>query len=509
MSFAIDNRKIAKNTIALYVRLAFTMVIGFVTTRVTLQQLGVDDFGLNNLVGSIVSLFSFLNGSMGTAVQRYYCIEIGKGNESQLKSVFGTGLYLHIWVAIITVFMAEIFAIFFLHKMNIPDDRQIAAQVVFQISILSLGLNVINVPYAALLRAREMFDKTAIIEIVQAVLRLGILFLLVVVDCDKLVVLSVLGLFVTLYYLGANYSLARKFEETHSGPIKDIDLIKGMFSFISLLLLTVLTQLAKTQSIIMFVNLFFGLAINAAYAVAVQVSNMVNNFAMSFKQSMVPQMMAACGAGDYKAMHKIINMGTKITFILLLMISVPIMFEADFLLKVWLKTPPEQSAHLVTLVLVYINIASFTYFHYQGVHATGNIKSQQIWMSALYILNIVLIYVVFRLGAGFDAALYVNMIISLAQCVINLIFAKKCFKYDVFGFCKLILVPCVIVALFVICGNVLLVRYINPSWIRVVIGGIATEISIVVLGYFLILDLVEKRKVCELVRKCYTGKLQF
>ena len=130
-------------------------------------------------------------------------------------------------------------------------------------------------------------------------------------------------------------------------------------------------------------------------------------------------------------------------------------------------------------------------------------------MSALYVLNIVLIYVVFRFGAGFDAALYVNMIISLMQCIINLIFAKKCFKYDIFGFCKLILVPCVIVALFVICGNVLLVRNINPSWIRVVIGGIATEISIVVLGYFLILDFVEKRKVCELVRKCYTGKLQF
>lgn len=502
MAFAIDNKKIAKNTIALYIRLAFTMVIGFVTTRVTLQQLGVEDFGLNNLVGSIVSMFSFLNGSMGTAVQRFYCVEIGKGNENRLKRVFGTGLYLHIWVAVITVVLAEIFAIFFLHMMNIPEKRLFAAQVVFQISIISLGLNIINVPYAALLRAREMFDKTAILEIIQAVLRLGILYLLIIIDFDKLIVLSVLGLFVTLFYVGAIYCLARKFDETHSRPLKDRELIKDMLSFISLLLITVLSQLAKTQSIVMFVNIFFGLIINAAYAVAVQVSNMVNTFAMSFKQSMIPQMMAACGAGDYKSMHKIIDMGTKITFLLMMMISVPIMFESDFLLRIWLNTPPEHSAHLVTLVLVYINIASFTYFHYQGVHATGNIKSQQMWVSALYIANIILIYVVFKMGASFATALYINMIISFLQCVVNLIFAKRKFGYDIFNFGKGILFPCVLVVFIVVGGNLLLVRFFEPSIVRFILILAASEITILVCGYGIILNGEERQKMKSMfVRK--------
>ena len=203
MAFHINQKKIAKNTIVLYVRMAFTMVIGFIATRVTLQQLGVDDYGLNNLVGSIVSMLSFLNGSMGTAVQRYYCVEIGKGNDGALKRVFGTGLFLHIVVAIVTVILAEIFAVFFLHKMNIPLERLHAAQVVFQISILSMALNVVSVPYAALLRARELFDKIAIVEIVQAVLRLVILYLLTVIDYDKLITLSVLGLGVTVYYIGS------------------------------------------------------------------------------------------------------------------------------------------------------------------------------------------------------------------------------------------------------------------------------------------------------------------
>ena len=188
MAFAIDNRKIAKNPVALYVRTIITMVISFFTARVTLQVLGVDDYGLNNLVGSVVALFSFLNASMGTAVQRFYNIEIGKGNQEKLGKIYGVGLYLHIVVALITVVIAEIFAIFFLSKMNIPPERLFAAHVVFQISIFSMALSIINVPNYALLKAHEMFDKMAMVEIVQALLRLVVLYFLCVISYDKLIV---------------------------------------------------------------------------------------------------------------------------------------------------------------------------------------------------------------------------------------------------------------------------------------------------------------------------------
>lgn len=501
MAFAVDNKKIAENTIALYVRMAITMAIGFFTSRVTLQQLGVEDYGLNNLVGSIVSMFSFLNGSMGTAVQRFYSIEIGKGSEHNLKRVFGTGLYLHICVAVITVIIAEIFAIFFLYRMNIPEERQMAAQVVFQISIISLALNIINVPYAALLRAREMFDKMAVIEIIQAILRLGILYLLVVVDYDKLIVLSVLGLFVTLYYVGSLSMLARKFEESHTLPTNESELVKKMLSFISMLLITVLSQLAKTHGLIMLINLFFGLVINAAYAVAVQVSHMVNSFVMSFKQSMVPQMMAACGAKDYVAMRKIINMGTKITFLLLMMISVPVIFETDFLLTFWLKTPPEHSPVLVRLVLIYINIASFTYFQYQGVHATGNIKAQQILMSSLYLINILLIYVVFKLGADFEAALYVNMLISLIQCIVNLYYARKQYNYSLRNFAIGIMIPCFVLTAITIGFDFTIIYLFEPSLVRFIVIFVLSECILLATGYYLLLDKYEKMKVQEIMQK--------
>ena len=495
MAFAIDNKKITKNTLALYVRMGITMIISFFTARVTLQQLGIEDYGLNNLVGSIVSMFSFLNGSMGTAVQRFYSVEIGKGSENNLKKIFGTGLYLHIIIAIITIIAAEIFAIFFLHKMNIPQERLHAAQVVFQISIISLGLNIINVPYAALLRAREMFSQTAIVEIIQSLLRLVVIFFLVHINYDKLITFSLLNFGITLFHLGAFTIMAYKFKETHTIPTRNKELIKKMVSFISMLVVTVLCQLTKTQGIIILINLFFNLAINAAYAVAVQVSNMVNTFVMNFKQSMVPQLMASYGAGDLKAMHKIINTGTKITFLLLLMISMPVIFDGDILLKLWLDTPPEYSAKLASLVLIYINISSFTYFHYQGVHASGNIKEQQIWISSLYIMNVILIYVVLKLGANFESALYVNMFISLLQCIVNLIYAKKYYDYDLGYFMKKIFLPCLLVVIMVSIMLLFISSMFESEITKFIVDFIVAEIMIISLGYIIILDKTEKNKI--------------
>ena len=506
MAFAINSKKIATNTIALYIRLGITMLISFFTARVTLQQLGVEDYGLNNLVGSIVSMFSFINGSMGTAVQRFYSIEIGKNNEGRLGRVFGVGLYLHVIVAAITLVLAEVFAVFFLHKMNIPAERMVAAQVVFQISVISLVLNIINVPYSALLRAREMFSKTAIIDVIQSLLRLLVLYLLVHINYDKLITLSLLNLGITLFYVCSLFFLARRFEETHNPPLRDKELIKQMLSFISMLLVTVLAQLLKTKGIVVLINLFFGLVINAAYAVAVQVSHTVSSFVVNFKQSMVPQMMSAYGAGDKQAMHKIINMGTKITFLLMLMISIPVIFEGQFILNIWLGTPPEHSVRLVVLVLLVINISSFTYFHYQGVHATGKILGQQVWISSSYVLNVAIIFLAFKLGAGFESALYINMVVSAFQCCVNLYYSKKCYDYNVKNFVRHTLLPCLLTVLVIVSVLLPMVLLIHPSVARFFIVSCMAEGLIGVLGYFVVLDVIERKRLLELLKKVMKKK---
>lgn len=506
MAFAIDKNKILKNTATMYVRMAITMVIAFFTTRVTLEQLGIDDFGLNNLVGSIVSMFSFLNGSMGTAVQRFFSIEIGKENCQRLKKIYGVGLSLHIIVAVVSVVGAEIFALLFLGKMNIPENRMLAAHVVFQISIASFALHIVNVPNAALLRAREWFSKTAKIEVIQSVLRLGVLYLLVYIGKDKLITLSILNLFVTAYYVFSFWYLARKFSESHTFPLIDKNLIKDMLSFISFLILTVFAQLLNTQGLIMLVNLFFGLAINAAYAVAVQVSNLVNTFVLNFKSAMVPQLMASYGANDKNSMFKLMNVGTKATFLLMLLISCPLIFDGSLLLSIWLKNPPLYSEKLVALTTININISSFTYFLYQAVHATGKIRGQQLWMSSLFITNIFVVWLCFKLGGNFYSALYVNMLVSILQCIVNLVYAKKHLAFSVKKFAVKVVLPCLMLVLFALivfyCRNLL-----NVNVVLSCIMDVLADVLVVVIGVFAVFDKQERSGLIQMLsNKLLKGK---
>ena len=293
MAFVINQNAIIKNTIALYVRMGFTMIISFLASRVTLQVLGVEDYGLNNLLSGVVALFSFINGSMGTAVQRFLSYNIGKKDDVKLKKTFGVGLYLYVIITIVTFILLEIFALFFISKLNIPPDRLLTAKIVFQISSLQLVLNIFVVPYAALLRAREEFTKIAYIEIGQALLRLVSLYLLYIISFDKLILLSTLNFIVTLTYVWIFVYYARKFREARTSLRKDREIIKEMFNFVSMLLVTVLASLARDNGIVILINLFFGLLINAAYAVASQVMSLAKTFVQNFKQSMVPQLMAS------------------------------------------------------------------------------------------------------------------------------------------------------------------------------------------------------------------------
>ena len=494
------NNKIAKNTIALYIRMAITMFISFFTTRITLEVLGVDDYGLNNLVSSVVALFSFLNGSMGTAVQRFYSVEIGRNEEEKLGRVFGSGLALHVIVAVVTVALMEIFVIFFFHKLNIPQERIFAGQVVFQISIVSMALNILSVPYTALLRAREEFSKIAIADVMQSVGRLIVVYLLLQINYDHLISLGILNFAVTLGYIIFIVCIARKYKECRHTICWDKDIVKQIAKFISMLLVTVLASLFRDKGIIILVNLFFGLAVNAAYAVAMQVMGIVSTFVANFKQSVVPQIMISYGKKDLTRMNRLVNTGTKITFLLMLMITLPIIFEGEYILNLWLKKPPQYSYELVCLVLININVSSFTYFMYQGVHASGKITFQQIAMSTLYILNIVGIYVVFNLGYSFYYGIFVTITISFLQCITNLFFAHKTFEYNIKYFMKSILPQSIITIAIAAIVMYYLTANIDSSLLRLVVSTIASTASIVATGYIIMLDGTEKKRFAGLIK---------
>lgn len=495
-----DNKQIAKNTIALYIRMAITMAVSFLTVRVTLQVLGSEDYGLNNLVGSIVAMFSFINGSMGTAVQRFYSYEIGKNNVHRLAKVFGVGMYLHICVALITLLIGEIFAIFFLHYLNIPQERMFAAHVVFQISLLSLILNILNVPYTAMLRAREDFTKFATLDIIQALGRLVILYLLYIISFDKLITLSLLNACITVSYIGGIIFLARNYSETKFRIERDKQLIKEMTGFISMLLFTVLFSILRDKGIVVLINLFFGLAINAAYAIASQIMNLASTFAMNFKQALVPQLMAAYSSGNIARMNQLINSGTKITFVLMLLITMPIMFEPYFFLDIILADVPEYAPTFTTLVLINVNVSSFTYFLYQGVHATGKIKQQQVYMSALYMSNVVLIFMVYKLGFNCYSAIYVTILCSFLQCIVNVFYAKQTFGFDVRCFVLKIFNKSFILAAMTV-GVLLSTSFFQDDLQRFVIRLIMSTTVVLLGGYYIYFDDKEKEYCEQMIHK--------
>ena len=498
-SFNVDKKKIAKNTVALYVRMAFTMVVSFIAARVTLIQLGVEDYGLNNLVGSITSMLSFLQVSMGTAVQRFYSIEIGKNSGGRLKEIFRTGLSIHIIIAVIAIILAEIFAVFFLCKMNIPQERMHAANVVFQISIISMALNVVSIPYAAFLRAKEYFDKIAILDVGQAIMRLGIIYLLTVVDFDKLVTLSALNLGVSVIYIFILVLLALQFKDVRTYPYIYKDILKEMLLFVSMLTISTLASMGKTQGLVFLINVFFGLAINAAYAIAVQVSNMLDSFVTNFKQSMTPQLMSAFGSGDTTTMLRVIDLGTKITSVMMLIISFPIIFESQSILNLWLKTPPLYAAELVSLVLININISSLTYFHYQGIQATGKITKNQVVLTLLYLLAVVLFYISFKLGANFYWAMYVNIFISCLVVANGLYFAKKLYAYDICSFLTKIVARLLLVVVFSLVFVLPIVVFLPQTFMRVMLTFGMSAVSVIIAAFMFLFTKDEKNSILNFV----------
>lgn len=486
------NKRIAKNTIALYIRMGITMLISFFTTRITLEILGVDDFGLNNVVASVVSMFGFINGSMGTAVQRFFSIEIGKNNHKFLERVFGTGLYLHTIVAGITFILTEIFAIFFLSKLNIPPDRIFAAHCVFQISIVSLVLNIINVPFQALLKAHEEFSKIAVLDVLQAVLKLGVLFLLYRIQYDKLVALSLMNFAVTIIYISIIVLYAKKYSEAKFKLLRDKVLVKKMLSFISMLIFTVLGSVFNKQGIVIIVNLFFGLSINAAYAVAFQVSQMLDTFAMNFKQAVVPQLMQSFGANDMSRMNKLIFLGTKVTFLLMMLISIPVLFEADYILKIWLKEPPEHASVFTMFIVIGVNINTFYYFIYQAVHASGRIKKQQILTSISYLVSVGVIYLAFKMGANFYYAAIIPILFSVVRNIIVIISAVETINFKVKHYFSNVILPCAGIVLALIITPLALTYFIDTSLLRLIIVLTSNTLLLAVLGYFMVLNKEER-----------------
>ncbi len=415
-----NNKRIAKNTLLLYFRMLFMMGISLFTSRVVLNTLGVEDYGIYNVVGGIVAMFGFINGSMSSATQRYITFALGKGDKQRLSTVFSTTLQIHTLIAGIIVLLGESIGVWFLYnKMQIPPDRLDAAFWVLQCSIVDAVVMIVSVPYNSDIVAHERMSAFAYISILEAVLKLVIVYMLVVSPFDKLVVYAILLLLVQVL-IRFCYSIYcnRHFEETKYRHVWDKALFKEMTGFAGWSMFGNLSAVFFGQGLNMLLNVFFGPVVNAARGVAVQVQNAIQQFVGNFQMALNPQITKNYAKGEMQEMHKLMFRSARFSFFLLFLLSLPVLFETNFILTVWLKTVPENTIVFLRIMICTSLIYTLSNPLIVANQATGQVRKYQAICGSILLMILPVSYVCLRLGLPAYSVFIVHfMMESLTQMV--------------------------------------------------------------------------------------------
>lgn len=445
-----SNKRIAKNTIMLYFRMILIMLVTLYTSRVVLSKLGIEDYGIHNVVGGVVAMFSFLNNSMATATQRFMTHTIGLRDFDRLKKVFSTSVSIHLIIGSLIIILAETLGLWFLNeKLVIPDVRMHAANWVYQMSILSFFVSIMQVPFHATLVSHENMSIYAYVSIVEVLLRLGIVYLLSFNGGDKLIIYSVLLLIVqivtvTIYQMYC----VRRYEECHFSFPRDKMLLKEMTSFAGWNLFGSLAWLLRGQGQNIILNLFFGPIVNAARGVCHQVQYAVCSFTQNFLVALNPQITKNYASGNINEMETLAYRGLKFSFYVLYILSLPLCLSIDYILSLWLKQVPEFTNTFIVLTFIDTLVAIlFGSPLMTSMMATGKIKRYQIIVSSIILLYLPISYVSLKIGGTPYTVFYILIIISGLSGFVRLLFCKKQIGYSLRRYLKKVIIPVTIVVI--------------------------------------------------------------
>lgn len=428
--------KIARNTLMLYVRMLVLMLVGLYTSRVVLGALGEDDFGVYNVVGGVVSMFTIISGALNSAVSRFITFEMGKGADAQLNKVYSTAVTIQLILAAVVVLLAEPLGLWFIdNKMTIDPSRIPAARWVLHFSLLAFVINLMSVPQMASITAHEHMSAYAYIGILDGLLRLGVAFLILHSPIDRLIYYAALMAGVVLIVRLAYGLYCRlHFEECRYRPVFDRPLIKEMFSFAGWNFIGVTSGVLRDHGGNILVNLFSGPAVNAARGVAVQLNGAVQGFVTNFMTAVNPQITKSYAAGEKEYMFSLVRRSSRMSFFLLFLIALPVIFNADYLLSIWLKEVPEHSSLFVQLFLIFALSESFSNPMITAMLATGNIRNYQLVVGGIQLLNLPVSYVCLRMGAIPEVTVIVAIIISQICMWARLLMLSKATGFPVLPF---------------------------------------------------------------------------
>lgn len=463
--------RIAKNSLFLYIRMFVTMAVSLYTSRVVLNALGVEDFGINNAVAGFVSMFALISASLSSSISRFLTFELGNGNKESLAKVFSTSVTIQFILVIAIVLIAETLGLWFLNaRMTIPTERIIAANWVFQFSVIAFSINLISVPYNAAIIAHENMSSFAYISIFEAVMKLAIAFVITISPWDRLIVYSFMLMLVSII-VRAIYGLycRRHYEEAHYQFVFDKKIVREMAGFAGWNYLGAGASILRTHGLNLLMNIFFGAAVNAARGIATQVESAVTQFVGNFTMAINPQIVKSYAVGYRDYMHRLVCLGAKYAFFLMLLIAVPIFIDAPYILRLWLKTVPEGTVLFLRLSLLVVLADVFSVTLSTAVAASGKVKKFHIRVSVMVIMVFPLTYLAYKLGAPAYFCYVLCVVAMLAKLFVELPLAKEIVGLPIGMYVRTVLLRALPVAVLIPVLPYIVRNFMDESFVRLVI----------------------------------------
>ena len=496
------NKKIAKNTFILYIRSVVVMLITLYTSRVVLKELGIEDYGLYNVIGGVVALFAFLRTSLTKSTQRFLNTEMVKP-DGRLNETFCTSLNIHLVIGVVALILAETIGLWFLNTyIQIPLGREFAANVVYQSTVISLVVTIVSVPYNAEIIAHEDMSYFAFTSIIDAILKLGIALFLALGTWDKLIIYGYLMAGINIFNFFLYYIFCkRKYYESSYSLIFDKSLIREMLGYTTWTIVGQFAIIGTNQGNNILMNMFHSVTANAAMGVAHQVNGAIVSLTSNFQTAFNPQITKSYAARDFENLRKLVYTTSKISFSLLLVASLPIVYNIDFVLDIWLAKVPQYAGAFCILVIVNSILNALSAPLNFSVLSSGKIKWFQIVTSVVYLSDLLILYVLFSIGFPAVTALCVKVAIMVVILFVRIYFAHReveCINLD--SYLKIVLIPLIFACIIPVVLGYFLFTDIQSILVRLVYTSAITVITFICL-YYIALSTNERDSLVKIIKK--------
>lgn len=499
-----NNKRIAKNTIVLYIRMIFVLLVLLYSTRAILNALGVVDYGIYNVVAGFVSMFAFLNSSMTNTIQRFFNFERGNTTSDGLNRVYITSMQIQFMLGFITVLLLEIIGPWYINtKMVIPIERLASAMCVFQCSVISLLLLILQIPYSAVVVAHEKMGFYAVVSMIDAVLKLVIAICIQLILYDRLVyyglsmvVISFTSIIMYYVYARRNFAEIKYCHHFYKNQFKSMLLFSGWNVF------GAFAYTMQGQGLNMLMNSFFGPIVNAARGVAYQVQAALSGFTENIAVAFKPQLVESYAKEEYTRTKNLMYSMSKLGYLMVFMLSLPIVLEVNYILNIWLcGTVPENTADFIVLVLMNMALGSLNIPISQTVQAVGKIKMYQLMRSIIVISALPISWIFLRYGAPAYVVFIILVLINFVNQPISLYLLKRIFEFSYSEYIKSVIIPCLFFSILMPILPLCVHALIEESFVRLLIVVIVSIISAIVVGYVVVLSESERILVRDIVFK--------